>query len=424
MHCRPASLLLTLGAAAFLPLALSRADELPTAVPESVGMSSAKLAEVDHIVGDLIAQKKLAGATVAIASQGKVVYFKAFGEADIESHQPMKEDTLFRIYSMSKAISTVAALMLYEEGKISLDDPVSKYIPSFRDLKVDTGSGPRPPLREATIRDLMRHTAGFSYGAGDTPAAKKFRDEHVLDRNEDLQAMAAKLSHVPLKYDPGTRWLYSAAVDVLGRVVEVASGQTFDAFLQKRIFTPLDLNDTGFAVAEGQGARLASVYHPDGKGGLAVSDAGAKSPFLKKPALFSGGGGLVSSTRDYMRFLVMIQNGGELDGKRYLKPETVALMTHNQLPQEVMPIALGTQKRFGVGFGLGFSVRVEASPQWDADAPVGEYGWGGAASSHYWVSPKHDLVVVTMEQTMPYSFLLEWKLKGPIYQAIHGHVRD
>ena len=404
-------------AAYFLVLSVS-AGEIPIVAPEKVGMSSAKLAKVDTIVADLIEKQKLAGASVAIVRHGKLVYFKTFGKLDIEAGKPMRDDTIFRIYSMSKSITTAAALMLVDDGKLGLDDPVSKYIPAFKDAKVWSDHAAAPAKREPTVRDLMRHTAGLTYGGGDAAPDKLFREAKILDRGTNLEMMGSRLGKIPLAYEPGTRWLYSVSVDVLGRVVEVASGLKFDAFLKRRLFEPLDLKDTGFFVPAEKAGRLATTYQSDGKGSLKVSDAPATSQFLKNPGQLSGGGGLVSTTRDYLRFLMMIANGGELDGRRLLKPETVALMTHNQLPAEAMPIAFGKQQRTGVGFGLGFSVRVAATPEWDPAGPVGEYGWGGMASTHYWASPKHDLVVVTMEQTLPYSFLLELAVKGPIYDAV------
>ncbi len=406
-----------LGAVCFVFAATAR--ELPfVAAPEGAGMSSTKLGKVDSMVEDLIQQKKLAGATVMIARHGQVVYFNIFGKMELGSDKPMRRDTIFRIYSMSKAITTAAALMLYDEGKIGLDDPVSKYVPDFKGIKVWNAAGNVAPTREPTVRDLMRHTAGLTYGIfGDSLVDKLYREANVLNPNEDLKAMCAKLGRLPLQYEPGTKWVYSVAADVLGRVIEVASGTTFDAFLEKRLFVPLDMKDTGFYVPREKLDRFAAIYNSDGNGTLKPAETQTTSSYLTKPKLLSGGGGLVSTTRDYMRFLQMIAQGGELLGTRILKPETVALMTHNQLPAEVMPISMSIAKRPGVGFGLGFSVRVESADT-EAMGRVGEYGWGGMASTHYWASPKDDLVVVTMEQTLPFSLLLETAVKGPIYDAI------
>jgi len=393
--------------------------ELPVAKPESVGMSSEKLQAVDKIVEDLIAKKRLAGAQIAITRKGKVVYNKTFGKMDIEADKAMREDAILRIYSMSKSITTAAALMLYDEGKVGLDDPLSKYIPEFKGVSVWKEGGAVPAKREPTVRDLMRHTAGLTYGGiGNAEADKLFKEANLFDKNQTLEAFGAKIGKLPLKYEPGTEWLYSFATDVLGRVVEVASGKPFDVFLQERIFTPLDMKDTGFHVPAEKLERLATVYNSDGKGTLKPTDVPATSGYRNKPNFSSGGGGLVSTTRDYLRFLQMVANGGKLDGKRLLKEKTADLMTHNELPEMAMPIRFGNELREGVGFGLGFNVRVAKSEKWDPASPVGEWGWGGMASTHYWASPKDELVVVTMEQTLPYSFMLEWAVKKPIYEAI------
>ncbi|MCD6051325.1 MAG: beta-lactamase [Verrucomicrobia bacterium] len=393
--------------------------ELPVAKPESVGMSSEKLQAVDKIVEDLIAKKRLAGAHVSVTRKGKVVYNKTFGKMDIEADKAMRDDAIIRIYSMSKSITTAAALMLYDDGKLGLDDPISKYIPEFKDIKIWSESGLQPVKREPTVRDLMRHTAGMTYGGiGNPEADKAFKEAKLMDRGQTLQEFGARLGKLPLKYEPGTQWIYSMATDVLGRVVEVASGKSFDVFLQDRIFTPLDMKDTGFHVPAEKLDRLMTVYNSDNKGTLKPTDVPAKSNYRTKPTFLSGGGGLVSTTRDYLRFLQMVANGGELDGKRLLKKKTADLMTHNELPEIAMPIRFGNEQREGLGFGLGFNVRVTKSEKWDPASPVGEWGWGGMASTHYWASPKDDLVVVTMEQTLPYSFMLEWAVKKPIYDAI------
>jgi CubicO group peptidase (beta-lactamase class C family) len=393
--------------------------ELPVAKPETAGMSAEKLQQVDRIVEDLIAQKRLAGASVAVTRHGKVVYDKTFGKMDLASGKPMQADTIVRIHSMSKGITTAAALMLYDEGKLGLDDAVSKYIPEFKDPNIWTPSGLQPVKREPTIRDLMRHTAGLTYGSmGNAEVDKQFKEANLFDRNQSLKEFGAKIAKLPLKYEPGTEWMYSFASDVLGRVVEVASGKSFDVFLQERIFTALDMKDTGFFVPAAKLDRLATVYNSDGKGTLKAVETPANDSYLTRPNFLSGGGGLLSTKRDYLRFLQMIANGGTLEGKRLLKEKTVALMTHNEVPEMAMPIRFGKELREGVGFGLGFNVRVATSQKWDPAGPVGEWGWGGLASTHYWASPKDDLVVVTIEQTLPYSFMLEWAVKKPIYDAI------
>lgn len=394
------------------------AGELPVATPEQAGMSSQKLAKVDAVMAQLISEKKLAGGIVMIVRHGKVVHLKSHGMMDLEAKKPMRDDTLFRIYSMTKAITSAAALVLYDEGKLELDAPVSKYIPEFKQCTIVTKEGPVTADREMTVRDLFLHTAGLTYGASGIDASdKKYRELNVMDFDSTIAQMSEKLSRVPLVYAPGTDWMYSVSVDVLGRVVEVASGQSLDEFFQSRILTPLDMKDTGFWAPATKVERLAANYGSDGKGTLTLKEAPANSEYLKKRKLLSGGGGLVSTARDYMRFLVMISRGGELDGVRILKESTVKLMTTNQLSEKIGWIKFFGQVREGVGFGLGFSVRDKMS-SWDPEGHVGEYGWGGAASTHYWASPKDDLIVVTMEQTMPYTFLVEFAVKGLIYDAI------
>lgn len=392
------------------------AFNLATAKPEAAGMSSVKLAKVDDEMAKLIEKQRLAGGVVMIARGGKIVHFKAYGQRDQEAELPMEQDTIFRIYSMTKAITTAAALMLYEEGKIGLDDPLSKHIPALKKLQVQTKDGLVAPKREATVADLMRHTAGMTYGGSKFPVADKaYRDAKMMNRDIDLKTQMENMASVPLVFQPGTDWNYGVAIDVLGRVVEVASGQPLDSFFQERVFQPLGMQDTGFYVPDKKLKRFAASYnYRDGK--LTLADAPADSRYRQDPAFKSGGGGLCSTASDYMRFLLMIQQQGQLGGQRLLKPETARLMTTNQVPKDVGWIKFG-EVREGVGFGFGFSVREKMS-DWDPQGRLGEYGWGGAASTHYWVSPRDDLIVVTMEQVKPYSFGTEFALKGLIYDAI------
>jgi CubicO group peptidase (beta-lactamase class C family) len=269
-----------------------------------------------------------------------------------------------------------------------------------------------------TIADLMRHTSGYGYGNEANEVVDTAMKQHdPLNTKVPLSRLQTKLDRIPLLFEPGTDWVYGISTDVLGRVIEVASGKTLLGFLDERIFKPLDMKDTGFYVPAEKVHRFANNYNSDGKGNLTIADSAKESRYLQLPIFEGGGGGLVSTARDYMRFLLMIQNDGKFDGKRYLKAETVALMKNSQVPESAGWVTFGDEVREGVGFSFGFSVRVKMS-DWDPDGRVGEYGWGGMASTHYWVSPKDDLVVITLEQILPYSFLTEFKVKGLIYDAI------
>jgi CubicO group peptidase (beta-lactamase class C family) len=409
-----------------LLLALSsalRAAELPSASPESQGVSPTKLASAEKAVKDLVDKKEFSGAITLVARNGKIVEWQAVGMRDLAKNKPMEKDTIVRIYSMTKPITTVAAMMLNEEGKFQLDDPVSKYIPEFKGLRVYVGPGDKtePARREITIRDLMRHTAGFTYGYfGDTHVDGMYRAKHLLDRNTSLQDFVAQLATIPLQYQPGTKWHYSVGVDVLGRLVEVVSGQTLDAFFAERIFKPLDMVDTGFFVPADKVGRFAANYGP-GKEGLRVVDDPEKSPFLQSPKFLSGGGGLVSTARDYARFCQMMLNGGELDGKRLLKTQTVAEMTKNQLPAEALPIVMPTRPIAdkSLGFGLGFGVRMSPSAS-DPSVVPGEYYWGGAASTGFVICPKNETVVIALAQFMPMTPKLTDAFKRGVGAAIEA----
>lgn len=392
-----------------------RAEEIPVVAPEEAGLSAEGLAEARAFMERQVADQKIAGGVVVVARGGRIGFFEAFGRQDIEAEQPMQLDTIFRLYSMSKAITTAAALRLCDEGRLSLDDPLGKYLPAFEDQQVATADGLRPPSRPVNVRDLMLHTAGFTYGQGPAASREAFVRLQPL-QSATLAEFADKLAQVPLAFDPGTQWSYSVSIDLLGRVIEVASGQGLDAYLHEALFAPLDMRDTAFRVPADQLARFAGNYARSADG-LKPIDPPATSPYAGEVTFFSGGGGLVGTARDFLRFLLMIRNGGELDGQRILQPETVELMTTNQLPAEAFPIGFGPEVRHGTGFTLGFSVRTEIT-EWDPAGHVGEYGWGGAASTHYWVSPQDDLIVVTLEQIMPYQWDTEFGLKPLLYDAV------
>jgi CubicO group peptidase (beta-lactamase class C family) len=355
---------------------------------------------------------------VLIARHGKVVFHEPYGLMHLEKELPVERDTIFRIYSMSKAITSAAALVLVDEGKLDLNAPVSRYLPEFANLKVLDGEVERPSQRAVTVTDLFHHTSGITYGSPSGSGVEKlFGVLDVLDKQSDLALMATKLGQMPLSFDPGQDWKYGASIDVLGHVVEIVSGQPLDEFLHERIFAPLGMTATGFYVPPDKQPRFAANYYFDGRIRLIIRDESTKSHYLRKPGLFSGGSGLVGTASDYMRFLLMVEGEGQLQGTRILSEESVSLMTTNQLPEHAGWVTIGEEVRTGVGFGLGFSVTVEPNEA-NPHARQDEYGWGGAASTHYWVSPRDELVVVTMEQRMPFSAETKILLKPVIYDAI------
>lgn len=373
---------------------------LARAAPEDVGMSSERLERLHAGMQELVDDGLLAGMTTMVARRGRVVDFRTYGQRDIAAGDAMPEDAIFRIYSMSKPITGVALMTLYEEGRFRLSDPVEKYIPRLAGLKVAASWGPGGPVlvdadHPMTIRELMSHTAGLAYGIGAPgPVDSLYAARRVLARGQTLSDMIDKLAELPLHHQPGTRWYYSIGVDVQGYLVEVLSGQPFDEFLQDRIFDPLRMVDTGFDVPPEDHDRFVEYYRYRPDGALVATtnpDAPVGSrPFLDPTTFFSGGGGLVSTTTDYMRFCQMLLNGGELDGVRILSPTTVALMTSNQMPRDA------PERAPGQGFGLDFSVVLD--PIEAEYNSVGEYYWGGAAGTWFWIDPAEDLIFVGMIQ--------------------------
>lgn len=371
---------------------------LSRATPEAVEMSSERLERLHDAIQGLVDEGRLAGATTLLARHGKVADFQTYGFRDVEAADSMAEDDIFRIYSMSKPVTGVAMMILYEEGKFRLSDPVQRYIPEFADLKVAAGWGPDGPILEEpdhaiTIRELMTHTAGFAYGIGDPhPADRMYASAGVMDWNQTLEELMEKLAGLPLRQQPGTQWIYSVAADVQGRLVEVLSGQSFDAFLQERIFGPLGMVDTGFYVPEEDHDRVTQVYGY-GRDGALVAQSSAESGdqlFMTPPRLLSGGAGLVSTTMDYMRFCQMLLNGGELNGVRILSPTTVEMISRNHLPRDIGEYIPGE------GFGLDFAVVLD--PVEAGGLSLGEYYWGGAAGTWFWIDPVEDLAFVGMIQ--------------------------
>lgn len=388
------------------------AGQLPFAAPEDVGMDAVKLRGIEQLVGEHLDRRELAGAVTLVLRKGAIVHLEAHGWRDIESQTPMTSDTIFRIYSMTKPIVSTAVMMLVESGQVDLDDPLATHLPELANLMVLENSKRVPPKRPPTVRDILRYTAGFTYGFfGNSEVDQLYVQSGILDKKNDTASFLEKVASLPLAYHPGEKWVYSISVDVQGALIEQVSGQSLDRFLKERILEPLGMKDTGFHVPLEKRERFATVYDQD----LKAIESNHTSDYRFPPRFFSGGGGMVSTAGDYARFLQMLLNGGELFGKRLLKASTVEDMTRNHLDAPAYPIGIG-DTRDGFGFGFGFNV-VTRSSQYDPDARVGEYGWGGAASTHFWVSPSDDLAVITMEQTKPYTWNLERSLKGMVYSA-------
>jgi CubicO group peptidase (beta-lactamase class C family) len=399
--------------------------------PGEVGIDGARLQRVDSHFRRYVDDGRLAGWTIAFARRGRVVHLSHYGLADIEAQRPVADDTMWRIYSMTKPITSVAALMLVERGAIELTDPVSRYIPAFADARVYVSgsaakAGTVPATEPVRVWHLLTHTAGLTYGWHHAHAvdemyrAKGF--EFGAPRGMDLAGACEVWAGLPLLFQPGTEWNYSVATDVLGRVVEVASGQSLDVFFAEQIFAPLGMQDTAFSVPSDDLDRLAALYVPNPEGGLTRNSAMGDNA-TRTPTFLSGGGGLVSTAADYHRFTQMLARGGELDGNRLLGPHTVAYMTRNHLPggadldQVGRPMFSESPYR-GVGFGLGFSVVVDAA-QGKALTHDGEYAWGGLASTAFWVDPAAEVTALFFTQLMPSStYPIRPQLRTLINQAL------
>lgn len=428
------------------------AREIPSTQPSRVGLDPERLERIGEYMNQAVEDGTMVGGMALIARNGKVAYTETWGMKDREAAEPMTEDALFRIYSMSKPITGVALMMLYEEGKFFLHDPVAKYIPELANLEVarstadggntriisdgtqsrTLGSGDedltgqmRTPRRQPTIRDLLTHTAGFTYGVfGDTEVDRMYREAGLLSDDTTLKNFVEKLGKIPLQYDPGTRWHYSVSVDIQGRLVEVLSGMRFGEFLKTRLFDPLGMKDTSFVVPAEKLDRLAQLYTPEGtaegadgfrsmgRGPLVVAPASTSEGFMEGALFESGGGGLVSTARDYLRFSQMMLNGGELNGVRILSPKTVELITMNHLGD----ISMGFG-RTGVGFGLGFAVALDQGEVGEIGS-AGEYNWGGAAGTRFWIDPKENLIGIFMVQSIPHRTRLADTFKVLTYQSI------
>lgn len=409
---------------------------IPKCAPEEVGLSPARLERIGETFQAYVDRQEAAGALGLIARRGKIGYLETWGDRDREAGEEMTEDTIFRIYSMSKPITSVAVMMLYEEGHFFLDDPVAKFLPELAKMQVqietrDPATGTvtienRTASKPITIRDLLRHTAGLSYGIfGNTQVDQQYREAGILAEDPTIAETVQKLSEIPLRFEPGTHWHYSVSVDVAGRLVEVVSGQPFDEFLQERIFDPLGMVDTGFIVPESKQDRFSVLYTPKGtevdREAFLRSSPQTKeieplqsndlSDFSEGTTYFSGGGGLVSTARDYLRFCQMLLNGGELDGIRILSRKTVELMTADHLD------GITGYARGGSTFGLGFAVTTDLGKSGSLGS-VGSFAWGGAAGTRFWIDPEEELIGIFMVQILPHRTRMGDEFHLLTYQAI------
>jgi CubicO group peptidase (beta-lactamase class C family) len=410
------------------------------ASPESVGMSKAALERAEaHLKRRYIDAGRFPGTQLLIYRRGKVVHNAVQGFADIERRVPVRDDTIFRIYSMTKPITAVAFMTLFEEGRVALDEPVHKYIPEWKNLGVFVaGSAPsfltRPPSRPMLIVDLLRHTSGLTYGFQQRSNVDAAYREKKIAESGTLQGMIEELAQIPLEFSPGEAWNYSVSTDVLGYLIGKISDRPFEQFLKERIFDPLGMSDTGFYVPPDKAARFAACYSADPPGkvtvyaterkaALTLQDDPTKSAFLSPPSFISGGGGLCSTAADYLTFCRALINGGELGGVRLLGPKTLQLMTANHLPDgadlPTLSRSMFSEATYnGIGFGLGLQVTIDPARTL---LPVsrGEYGWGGVAGTAFWVDPAEELVAVFMTQLIPSSaYPVRRELRTLVYAAI------
>ncbi len=394
---------------------------LQTVAPEAVGMDSDRLDRVTEAMQGYVDDGLLAGVVTMAARDNKVVHFESVGYRDLESQAPMSNDAIFRIYSMTKPITGVALMILYEEGKFRLSDPVEKYLPELMELQVYAGQDDEgniitePQQHKMTIRELMSHTGGLTYGIfAQSPVDSLYQDASLLATDLTLAEFTRRLGEIPLKHQPGSTWEYSVAVDVQGYLVEKLAGQSFGEFLEERIFEPLGMIDTDFHVPEEKASRFAQIYGYDDAGNLAQGEIFPDADFLQDPVFESGGGGLVSTANDYMRFSQMLLNGGELDGVRILAPLTVDLMHRDQTPAAMGGSILGAG---GTSFGLDFAIIED--PVEAESYSKGEYYWGGAAGTWFWIDPVENLVFVGMiQQAGPRLPNVRATSKRLLYQSI------
>ncbi len=405
-------------------------DTLPLVSPEQVGLSAARLARISGWMKGWVDSGKLPGLLVAVMRRGELAFAETYGKADVERNKPVRPDTIYRIYSMTKPLTSTAIMMLYEEGRFQLDDPISNFVPAFRNPRVYAGGSrgkidTTPAEREITFRDLLSHTSGLTYGFMESnPVDALYRAKDGVDfqtATTSLKQVVEKLATFPLIAQPGKAWNYSVSTDVLGYLVEVISGQPFETFLVEKVLKPLGMTDTDFHVPQAKHDRFAANYAVGAGGKLDLIDDPGKSRYLAPRTVNSGGGGLVSTASDYLRFCKFMLNKGCIDGVRLLGKKTVELMTMNHLGGDMADMGMprfSESPYYGIGFGLGFSVMIDPAKAQILGTP-GEYAWGGAASTAFWCDPAEDMAVVMLTQLMPSStYPIRRELRVLSYQAI------
>jgi CubicO group peptidase (beta-lactamase class C family) len=391
--------------------------------PDALGFSSDRLLRIHSLMNRYVESGKLAGAVTCIARHGLVVHFETFGHQNLETKTPMSRDSIFRIYSMTKPITSAALMILFEEALFNLTDEVCQYIPAFKDVKVLGESGAlETPIRPMIVQDLLCHTAGLSYGdfpESQSPVDELYDTADLFNTKSTNAEMIDRIASLPLIYHPGEKWHYSVATDVAGRLVEVLSGMSLADFMQEKIFGPLGMVDTAFHIDPSNLSRFCTLYGKTPENDFGVLDLPESSEFLPPVALHSGGSGLVSTTTDFLRFAQCILNKGELDGVRLLGPKTVELMTCNHLPTKILPIAFeGYEPMLGMGFGLGFAVMLDAA-QTGVMGSVGDHSWGGYAETFFVIDPTEDLIAILMTQYLPsQTYPIRKEFRTSVYQAL------
>jgi CubicO group peptidase (beta-lactamase class C family) len=398
------------------------AVDLPAARPEEVGFAADRLARIDAAMQQAVAQRRVAGVVALVVRRGRVAHYAAYGCADIGSNRRLRRDDMFRIYSMTKPVVSVALLMLYEEGKFQLADPLEKYLPSFKNVKVLAGADDsgrmllEEPRRKPTIHDTFRHTAGLASGLGAGPVNERYRELGLtIDKLESLRQEVEALGTVPLLFHPGERWVYGLNHDVQAYLVEYFSGMALDEFLEARLFAPLGMEDTVFGIPGDRAARFATSYARGAEGLLDVGETATTGPYTRFTSRPFGTFGLSSTAMDYARFAQMLLAGGELDGVRILGSKTVELMRQNHLPPGVMTVPPFAPP--GSGYGLGVSVTLDPAAEGNLDSR-GSFGWSGASTTKFYVDPAEQLVAVIMAQQTPFDNALLDQFQTLVYQAI------